>query len=58
MPTNGNAGAALYAATKKLSQDGFIHSEDKVVSLNTGAGIKYQDTLQIQPTYLELDAEL
>jgi len=51
-------GAALYAATKKLSKEGFLKAEDKVVLLNTGAGIIYPDTVRKEIPYLELDAVL
>ena len=46
-------GAAIYAAAKQLRQEGWIKADDKVVLLNTGAGIKYPDTLQIEVPYLE-----
>jgi threonine synthase len=51
-------GAALYAATKNLRGDGWIKQNEKVVLLNTGAGIKYPDTQKFVPPYLELDAEI
>lgn len=51
-------GASLVAAVKKLVKEGFLKSEDKTVLLNTGAGIKYPDTLQIDPQYANLDATL
>jgi len=51
-------GAAIYAAAKNLREQGFIREDDTVVLLNTGAGIKYPDTLQIDIPYLEKDAVL
>lgn len=45
-------GAAVYAAAKLLRQNGWIKEEEKVVLLNTGAGIKYPDTLKAKATYL------
>ncbi|MDR1916200.1 MAG: threonine synthase [Synergistaceae bacterium] len=51
-------GASLYAAAKRLREDGWIRRDDTVVLLNTGAGIKYPDTLSFAPPYLEMDAEL
>lgn len=51
-------GAAIYAAAKKLRQENWIKEGEKVVLLNTGAGIKYPDTLSINVPYLEKDAVL
>lgn len=51
-------GGALYAATKKLKERGFIKESDKVVLLNTGAGIIYPDTVDGDIPYLDLDATL
>lgn len=51
-------GAAIYAAAKQLRKEGWIKKDDKVVLLNTGAGIKYPDTLQTEVPYLEKDAVL
>ena len=51
-------GAAIYAAARKLREDGFIKENDRVVLLNTGAGIKYPDTLSIAVPYLEKEAVL
>jgi len=51
-------GAATFAAAKKLRQQGFIKANDRVVLLNTGAGIKYPDTLKVEVPYLEKDAVL
>jgi threonine synthase len=51
-------GSALYAAAGKLRREGWIGRNESVVLLSTGAGIKYPDTQEITPAYLELDAEL
>jgi threonine synthase len=51
-------GATLYAAVKDLRENGWIRAEESVVLLNTGAGIKYPNTVSIAPPYLELDSEL
>lgn len=46
-------GAAIFAAAKKLRESGYIKESDRVVLLNTGAGIKYPNTLQIKVPRLE-----
>ena len=51
-------GGSLYAAVKKLKQKGFVSAEDKIILLNTGAGIIYPDTIQDEIPYTELDATL
>ncbi len=51
-------GAAVYSAAKKLRNSGWIKENESVVLLNTGAGIKYPDTLKFSAPYLEMDAEL
>ena len=51
-------GGALYAAVARLREEGFIKKDDKVVMLNTGAGIKYPDTIEPNFPYLELDAAI
>lgn len=39
-------GATLVAAARRLLGDGFLAPDDRVVLLNTGAGIKYPDILK------------
>lgn len=51
-------GAAIYAAAKQLREENWIKEGEKVVLLNTGAGIKYPDTLETKVPYLEKDAVL
>ncbi len=46
-------GAATYAAARKLREKGWIAKGERVVLLNTGAGIKYPDTLQVDVPYLD-----
>jgi threonine synthase len=38
-------GAACFAAVRRLRADGFLSGTDRVVVLNTGAGIKYPETV-------------
>lgn len=40
-------GAATFAAARKLREEGWIREEELVVCLNTGAGIKYLETVDI-----------
>jgi threonine synthase len=51
-------GAATYAAALQLKEQGWIKPEEQVVLLNTGAGLKYPDTVQLDPTLLEPDSEI
>lgn len=51
-------GASLVAAIKKLKDTGFVSEKDKIVLLNTGAGIKYPETLKVDNRYTELDSTL
>ncbi|MCP3029415.1 threonine synthase [Halobacillus sp. A5] len=46
-------GAAAFLAARKLREDGWIKEEEQVVVLNTGAGIKYPDTVDIEVPTLE-----
>lgn len=40
-------GAVAFAAARKLREDGWIKEDEQVVVLNTGAGIKYPNTIEI-----------
>ncbi|MDR3255399.1 MAG: threonine synthase [Synergistaceae bacterium] len=51
-------GAALYAAARNLRAKGWIGKDDFVVLLNTGAGVKYSDTIAPSSRYLAPDAGL
>lgn len=48
-------GAAAFAAVRRLREDGWIKDGETVVTLNTGAGIKYPDTVNIEVPLLEKD---
>jgi threonine synthase len=41
-------GAANFAAIRTLRDSGWIHADDQVVALNTGAGLKYPETVPLQ----------
>ena len=41
-------GAATFAAAKKLKEQGWITEDEHVVCLNTGLGIKYPETVEIE----------
>ena len=51
-------GAAAFAAARKLRQDGWIKENEEVVVLNTGAGIKYPDTIQVEAPVLQKDEKI
>lgn len=46
-------GAAAFSAARKLRRDNWIKEGETVVVLNTGAGIKYPNTVSINPPVLE-----
>ncbi|MRH44770.1 threonine synthase [Aquibacillus halophilus] len=48
-------GAAAFSAIRKLRGNGWIKDKDKVVVLNTGAGIKYPDSTDVQVPILQPD---
>lgn len=47
-------GAAAFAAARKLRESDWIKANEKVVVLNTGAGIKYPDTIESDLPILEI----
>lgn len=47
-------GAAVFAAIRQLQKEGWIKDGETVVALNTGAGIKYPDTVDIEVPTLEI----
>ncbi|KGE18973.1 threonine synthase [Paenibacillus wynnii] len=47
-------GAAAFAAARKLALAGWITEGERVVVLNTGAGIKYPESVQVNPPLLEV----
>ncbi len=51
-------GAALFAAARQLREQGWIGAGERVVALNTGAGIKYPDTFHAQAPLLAPGAVL
>ena len=51
-------GAATLSAAMKLSKDGWIKPEEKVVLLNTGSGLKYPETVQTEPPVLNKEDTL
>lgn len=51
-------GAATLTAAKKLAASGWIKPNEKVVLLNTGAGIKYPDTVKVEVPVLQPDEDL
>lgn len=51
-------GAATYAAAKKLRDRGWLAENEKVVLVNTGAGLKYPDTVQVKAPVLGPDEEI
>lgn len=51
-------GAATFVAARLLRESGWIREDDKVVLLNTGTGIKYPDTVDVDVPVLDRDGEL
>jgi len=51
-------GAALVAAARDLRKSGFLARDERVVLLNTGAGIKYPDIVDPQMPVVEIGAEI
>ncbi|MEU4667824.1 threonine synthase [Amycolatopsis sp. NPDC023774] len=50
-------GAACFAALDQLRESGWVSEEDEVVVLNTGAGIKYPETVEVDaPLLAKTDA--
>lgn len=47
-------GAAAFAAARKLAEQGWIKDGETVVVLNTGAGVKYPETAQVEPPLLNI----
>ena len=46
-------GAACMAAAQRLLAEGWIQSDERIVVLNTGCGIKYPETVQCDPPVLQ-----
>ena len=51
-------GAANLSAALKLRDEGWIQTKEKVVLLNTGSGLKYPETVQVEPPVLEKGSRL
>jgi threonine synthase len=46
-------GASCFLAARRLRESGWIKEDETVVVLNTGAGVKYPNTVQINPPVLQ-----
>ncbi|WP_202081141.1 threonine synthase [Caldalkalibacillus salinus] len=46
-------GAATFVAARQLREHGWIKDHDTVIALNTGQGIKYPDTMQVEAPVLK-----
>ncbi|AIF44393.1 threonine synthase [Virgibacillus sp. SK37] len=51
-------GAAAFAAAKELRAQNWIKDGEKVVVLNTGAGIKYPNTVEVDAPILQKDEKI
>jgi threonine synthase len=51
-------GAATLAAVRRLRQSGWLDGSEEVLVLNTGAGIKYPDTVSADPPLLPVDGSI
>ncbi|MTI85867.1 MAG: threonine synthase [Firmicutes bacterium] len=51
-------GASLYSAAKKLKEEGWLKTEEKVVLLNTGTGLKYPETVNVKVPVLQPDEDI
>jgi threonine synthase len=51
-------GAAAFAAARQLREAGWIREGERVVVLNTGAGIKYPDAITVLPQRLRRDGRI
>ena len=51
-------GAACLAAVRQLREDGWIREHERVVVLNTGAGLKYPETVSVDVPVLPRDGSV
>jgi threonine synthase len=51
-------GAATLAGVRRLREDGWLNGSEEVLVLNTGAGIKYPNTVTADPTLLTIDGNV
>jgi threonine synthase len=51
-------GAACFAAARRLRESGWLAGDEDVVVLNTGAGIKYPETVPVDVPVLAVDGRI
>ncbi|GGE27074.1 threonine synthase [Pullulanibacillus camelliae] len=51
-------GASTFVAARRLRESGWIKEDETVVALNTGTGLKYPNTVQVEVPTLEPEEEL
>src|SRR3954464_12668034 len=51
-------GAACFAAARQLRESGFLAATDRVVVLNTGAGLKYPGTVEVDVPVLPVGGRI
>ncbi|MBY7144420.1 threonine synthase [Virgibacillus sp. NKC19-3] len=51
-------GSAAFAAARKLREQQWIKNDERVVVLNTGAGIKYPNTIEVEAPILQKDEKI
>ncbi|WP_342048018.1 threonine synthase [Bacillus sp. OTU530] len=51
-------GAATFLAARRLREEGWIKEDETVVALNTGLGVKYPNTVDIEVPHLDRDDSL
>jgi threonine synthase len=51
-------GAACLAAAMELRESGWLRGDEQVVVLNTGAGLKYPETVNVNVPTLAIDSEI
>jgi threonine synthase len=51
-------GAACMAALRRLREDGWLAGDEEVVVLNTGAGLKYPETVPVDAPTLSRDGKI
>jgi threonine synthase len=51
-------GAACFAAARRLRESGFLGAAERVVVLNTGAGLKYPGTVEVDVPTLSVDGRI
>jgi threonine synthase len=51
-------GAACFAAVRELRESGWIQENERVVVLNTGAGLKYPETMTVDVPVVPRDGRV